>query len=535
MCNYETEQSKIFKSSEEDFEPKTTYFFYDRQYVILETDEVDYQSKLALTRGAKGDDVAELQEKLIDEGYDLGSWGADGSYGPATERAVKQYQEDHNLTVDGMTGNETWGSLLDEDDSSSSSSNTNSSSDPYERYIDNKYEEINEGLDDTETVYNDDDDDEQESNNSTNNSSNNSSDPYERYKNRKNEEISKGLDETETVNYNSSNGQDTTNSRNNSSSSSSQRDIVNKVFKKDDITSILINRWNSIDAGFMDILDTLIDNGHAHNEVDPETVDKINIDEGDINSENIGVPNGYNDNQKAQFYLSEMGFDIGTNEDGSPDIDGLWGNNSTRQMLRFQYAMGYELTGLADDDSIRLLEEAMEKGWTAEEITKDKDLVISERGFIQMPEPGSNIPEYKHYTLPDDDNWMTPATFASLMRVLKKWNDYRAEEKTKGNEIPLIQIGDISHRNGGYIYKHESHRDGIDIDTRPIRNDMTYEYTNIYSDTYSHKLTEKFIKILLSDSNVSKVKFNDKEIIEKYENVIYWEDHHHHLHIDFKQ
>ncbi|MTI48435.1 MAG: hypothetical protein FH761_11375 [Firmicutes bacterium] len=165
-------------------------------------DSDDDQSKPALTRGAKGDDVAELQEKLIDEGYDLGSWGADGSYGPATERAVKQYQEDHNLTVDGMTGNEAWGSLLDEDDSSSSSS-----SDPYERYIDNKYEEINEGLDGTETVNNDNSSG-QESNNTTNNSSNNSSDPYERYVNRKNEEISEGVDETETVNYNSSSGQE---------------------------------------------------------------------------------------------------------------------------------------------------------------------------------------------------------------------------------------------------------------------------------------------------------------------------------------
>ncbi|MTI49962.1 MAG: hypothetical protein FH761_19195, partial [Firmicutes bacterium] len=35
-------------------------------------DSDDDQSKPALTRGAKGDDVAELQEKLIDEGYDLG-------------------------------------------------------------------------------------------------------------------------------------------------------------------------------------------------------------------------------------------------------------------------------------------------------------------------------------------------------------------------------------------------------------------------------------------------------------------------------
>ncbi|MTI48437.1 MAG: hypothetical protein FH761_11385, partial [Firmicutes bacterium] len=214
------------------------------------------------------------------------------------------------------------------------------------------------------------------SNNSTNNSSNNSSDPYERYKNKKNEEISKGLDETETVNNNSSSGQDTTNSRNNSSSSSSQRDIVNKVFKKDDITSILINRWNSIDAGFMDILDTLIDNGHAHNEVDPETVDKINIDEGDINSGNIGVPNGYNDNQKAQFYLSEMGFDIGTNKDGSPLIDGDPGVKTSYSLILFQYYNNHynsdkpTITGEINKETLEYLKNAAENGLTYEKIMK---------------------------------------------------------------------------------------------------------------------------------------------------------------------
>ena len=64
-----------------------------------------------LTRGSTGADVKKLQQSLIDKGYDLGKTGADGKYGAITEAAVKQYQKDNKLTVDGMAGKQTQGSL----------------------------------------------------------------------------------------------------------------------------------------------------------------------------------------------------------------------------------------------------------------------------------------------------------------------------------------------------------------------------------------------------------------------------------------
>ena len=57
-----------------------------------------------------GDDVIAVQARLTDLGYDSGS--IDGIYGPITEGAVRQYQSDHGLTVDGIVGPITWSRLF---------------------------------------------------------------------------------------------------------------------------------------------------------------------------------------------------------------------------------------------------------------------------------------------------------------------------------------------------------------------------------------------------------------------------------------
>lgn len=61
--------------------------------------------------GSSGTEVKKLQQALIDAGYDVGSTGADGIYGSNTAAAVKQYQQDNGLSVDGIAGDQTLGSL----------------------------------------------------------------------------------------------------------------------------------------------------------------------------------------------------------------------------------------------------------------------------------------------------------------------------------------------------------------------------------------------------------------------------------------
>jgi hypothetical protein len=66
-----------------------------------------------LRRGNKGPYVKEAQELLLKLGYPLPRYGADGDFGAETENAVKTFQKEHALSIDGVIGKRTWEALLD--------------------------------------------------------------------------------------------------------------------------------------------------------------------------------------------------------------------------------------------------------------------------------------------------------------------------------------------------------------------------------------------------------------------------------------
>ena len=71
-----------------------------------------------LKKGAKGETVRAMQNLLIAAGYEMKSedgkkvYGADGSFGGATEKALKAYQSANGLDPDGSCGRKTWTKLL---------------------------------------------------------------------------------------------------------------------------------------------------------------------------------------------------------------------------------------------------------------------------------------------------------------------------------------------------------------------------------------------------------------------------------------
>lgn len=74
-------------------------------------EDVDKVNKQTIRKGSRNKYVKQVQEKLIALGYNLGICGADGDFGTATEAAVKQFQRDHGLTVDGIVGKKTYAAL----------------------------------------------------------------------------------------------------------------------------------------------------------------------------------------------------------------------------------------------------------------------------------------------------------------------------------------------------------------------------------------------------------------------------------------
>jgi hypothetical protein len=62
-----------------------------------------------LVQGTRGTDVTALQHFLIQRGYAL---TADGSFGPATVTAVKDFQSKNGLTADGIVGPATWSKVI---------------------------------------------------------------------------------------------------------------------------------------------------------------------------------------------------------------------------------------------------------------------------------------------------------------------------------------------------------------------------------------------------------------------------------------
>lgn len=91
---------------------------YDAHKQLIEMYRVDeknmpnhLQNRRILKKGMEGSDVIVMQQKLIEHGYSCGKTGADGKFGPATFTALKKFQADKGIVVDGICGPVTWSRL----------------------------------------------------------------------------------------------------------------------------------------------------------------------------------------------------------------------------------------------------------------------------------------------------------------------------------------------------------------------------------------------------------------------------------------
>ncbi|HEX3013766.1 MAG TPA: peptidoglycan-binding domain-containing protein [Methanobacterium sp.] len=78
---------------------------------VTQSSSVNAVMDKGLKIGANGTYVVELQKWLEEQGYYTGD--IDGSFGPYTEMAVKYFQNDSNIVVDGWVANQTVGAMED--------------------------------------------------------------------------------------------------------------------------------------------------------------------------------------------------------------------------------------------------------------------------------------------------------------------------------------------------------------------------------------------------------------------------------------
>lgn len=65
-----------------------------------------------LSDGCMGPQVRAMQQLLIAGGFSCGRCADDGEFGPMTQAAVRRFQKDRALEVDGICGPKTWAKLL---------------------------------------------------------------------------------------------------------------------------------------------------------------------------------------------------------------------------------------------------------------------------------------------------------------------------------------------------------------------------------------------------------------------------------------
>ena len=88
-----------------------------------------------------------------------------------------------------------------------------------------------------------------------------------------------------------------------------------------------------------------------------------------------------------------------------------------------------------------------------------------------------------------------------------------------------------STENGGRISGHASHRYGVDVDLRPMRNDGREGRVTIHQRAYSRTLTQHVIDLFVAELPVTHIFFNDR----RTRHTQYWKNHDNHLHVRIRR
>ncbi len=126
------------------------------------------------------------------------------------------------------------------------------------------------------------------------------------------------------------------------------------------------------------------------------------------------------------------------------------------------------------------------------------------RGFFVLPQNPEESGYYIYGTpMGGQGQYAHPSMLNFLFWLELRWS---ANEKRK------FGVGNISLAEGATFNPHRSHRNGLQVDIRPIRKDGAHTSVSYKSKDYDLAATKRLVALFISSGMVNKVMFNDPHV-----------------------
>jgi penicillin-insensitive murein endopeptidase len=144
------------------------------------------------------------------------------------------------------------------------------------------------------------------------------------------------------------------------------------------------------------------------------------------------------------------------------------------------------------------------------------------RGYFMLPQAPEDAGYYVYGTpLQGAGQYAHPSLMSVLFFIEREW---QAIDNRK------FGIGNISLAGGGRFRPHATHKDGLQVDIRPLRKDGAHVPVSYFQARYDKDATTRLIEIFLGHPAVIKVYFNDSTI----SGVWPLADHDDHFHVEMR-
>lgn len=179
---------------------------------------------------------------------------------------------------------------------------------------------------------------------------------------------------------------------------------------------------------------------------------------------------------------------------------GVFGPRTEAALQVFQGSHGIDKTGVLTDATYQALL------LSAGSAIPNAHLLDSTSVETVLPERGIGYVTYNREP-GGRDQVGRASTIRSIERLGEAWSQLRPTTP--------FAVGDISRRGGGPFPPHKSHKDGCDVDFRPLTNNGVNEPTNTGSTNYSHARTRELILLIREKFSPEVIFFNDPLTIKE--------------------